>query len=258
VQASEYLDSKGNKMMTNEQWDAKYLNLKGLNVNDNFIVDENGNVTITNGSISWSAVAGTTEIDNRISTAQSTANKAQTAAETASTSADTAAQKALAASGLVEKLANGNYPKGTFIDGTSITSPNITGGTITGGTFYGSTFYASDKDAWAQMDGTSFSLYNTGNKNPQAILSAVTNSVKLILGTGSGTDFTAGRFYIEKAYSSTFGNMGGIYLINSSGDILTSPAIIFYNNGNKIAFTGSTVDFSSVKVTGLSSTAVFG
>jgi hypothetical protein len=258
VQASEYLDSKGNKMMTNEQWDAKYLNLKGLNVNDNFIVDENGNVTITNGSISWSAVTGTTEIDNRISTAQSTANKAQTAAETASTSADTAAQKALAASGLVEKLANGNYPKGTFIDGTSITSPNITGGTITGGTFYGSTFYASDKDAWAQMDGTSFSLYNTGNKNPQAILSAVTNSVKLILGTGSGTDFTAGRFYIEKAYSSTFGNMGGIYLINSSGDILTSPAIIFYNNGNKIAFTGSTVDFSSVKVTGLSSTAVFG
>lgn len=117
VQASQYLDSTGKNMMTNEKWNPEYLNLLGLNVNDNFIIDSNGNVTIRNGSISWNAVTGTSEIDNRIQTAQNKANSAYDYA-------DSAYENANSAYDIAKKIADGKY-SGTFIDKHKIYSPEI-------------------------------------------------------------------------------------------------------------------------------------
>jgi len=110
IQASRYLDTRGNDMMNNGKFTSDYLDVRGLNVNNRFKVDQNGNVTITGGSISWSAVTGTDEIDRRIENAE---DAAYDAADDASTALDN-----------VRKLANGKY-SGTFIDGTSIYSPTI-------------------------------------------------------------------------------------------------------------------------------------
>lgn len=110
IQASRYLDTRGNDMMNNGKFTSDYLDVRGLNVNNRFKVDQNGNVTITGGSISWSAVTGTDEIDRRIENAE---DAAYDAADDASTALDN-----------VRKLANGKY-SGTFIDGTKIYSPTI-------------------------------------------------------------------------------------------------------------------------------------
>lgn len=126
VKAASYQDLNGNNMMTSDyKFNPDYLELKGLNVNDNFIVDENGAVSITGtitmngGSIKWS------EIDE---TESDSYKKAEEAAETASDAAGAAEDAAEAASDaakLAKKIADGEYSGGTFIDGTSIYSPNI-------------------------------------------------------------------------------------------------------------------------------------
>lgn len=53
VQAETFLDANGNDMMANGKFKNEYLEVKHLNVADNFIVDENGNVTM-NGDITLS------------------------------------------------------------------------------------------------------------------------------------------------------------------------------------------------------------
>lgn len=89
---------------------------------DNFTVDENGNVTIKSGSISWSAVTGTAAIDQKIQNAIDTA-------KTAASDADDAYY-------IAKCIANGwEIPagygvSGTFIDGQTIQSPTITGNDI--------------------------------------------------------------------------------------------------------------------------------
>lgn len=60
-----------------------------------FKVDSKGNVTIKEGSISWSAVTGTGDIDKKISDAQDAADDAATAASTAET--------------IAKQIANGKY-----------------------------------------------------------------------------------------------------------------------------------------------------
>lgn len=133
IQASKYLDSSGRNMMSSGKFTADYLDLKGLNINNNFIVDSNGNVTIRGGSISWSAVTGTSEIDSRISNAQTAANNASTAARNAQSTADDAYSLAAA-----NKLPS--YIKSTYIDSTRIESPTIRGGTLEGGVIAGGEF----------------------------------------------------------------------------------------------------------------------
>ncbi len=127
VQASRFLDASGNNMMSGEagKFDADYLNLKGLNINDRFIIDQNGNVTITGGSISWGAVTGTTEIDNRITAAGNAAATAQSTATAAGNAAVSAGQAAGTAYSLADAIRRGTSSGGTFIDGTSIYSPQI-------------------------------------------------------------------------------------------------------------------------------------
>ena len=121
VQASRYLDPSGNSMMSSGKFTADYLDLKGLNVNNRFIVDSNGNVTIRGGSISWSAVTGTDEIDARITKAQ---NKADTAVN------------------MIYNLDIPVLPK--YITNTKITATTIESPTISGGVFNGCKFYAQD------------------------------------------------------------------------------------------------------------------
>lgn len=126
VQASSYQDLNGNEMMTSDyKFSAGYLELRGLNVNNNFIIDENGNATIrgnitmTGGSIRWSA------INESESSAYKNANTALANANNALAAAGDAADDASAAARLARRIANGQYSGGTFIDGTSIYSPEI-------------------------------------------------------------------------------------------------------------------------------------
>lgn len=52
VQADDFLDSSGKSMLEDGKWSQKHLSIKSLNINDNFVVDESGNVQL-NGDISW-------------------------------------------------------------------------------------------------------------------------------------------------------------------------------------------------------------
>lgn len=90
-----------------------------------FKVDSSGNVYIKDGSISWGAVTGTSEIDNRIASAQNTANYAYSLADSAYDAADYAQSAAIAAENLARRIANGTFRSGTFINGTEIYSPTI-------------------------------------------------------------------------------------------------------------------------------------
>lgn len=115
-----------------------------------FTVSQQGDVHIEKGSISWGAVTGTDEIDNRISAAQSAANSALSAADDAQDTADTAYGDFL-------KLVGGKYtkPTGTFINGTSIKAPIIDGGLIRGTNIYGGKFGDltdnNDPNVWMEM-----------------------------------------------------------------------------------------------------------
>lgn len=92
-----------------------------LNIgNGAFQVDSSGNVTIKSGNISWGAVTGTDEIDQKIENAQNTADSAQSDADDANDA--------------IASLANGKKISGitgTFISGNTIKSPNIEGNNIT-------------------------------------------------------------------------------------------------------------------------------
>lgn len=91
-----------------------------LNIgNGAFVVDENGNVTIQSGSISWGTIDGADEIYNSI--------------EDAKDAADDAYDMAYLVNNDIVKLAKGEYTSAgtTFISGNNIYSPNITGGTLT-------------------------------------------------------------------------------------------------------------------------------
>lgn len=111
VQAQRYLDASGEDMFVDGKFEAEYLNLKGLNINDNFIVDENGNVTINGGSISWGAVSGTEALDQRLDDIE--------------VAADDAASAASSAASIARRIANGTYSSGSFIRNREIYSPTI-------------------------------------------------------------------------------------------------------------------------------------
>lgn len=104
----------------------------GAPTSANFYVDAAGNVNIKSGSISWGAVTGTDEIDQRIENAQATANSASSRARTAADN--------------IKKLANGTYTGGTFIDGKHVVSPYITGGRVAGTEIFGGIFGDYDEN----------------------------------------------------------------------------------------------------------------
>ena len=126
VQASSFQDLSGREMLTADyKFGADYLELKGLNVNNNFIVDSRGNVsirgniTMTGGTISWA------NINETGSAAYKAAQNAQSAANTALAEAYNAADDAYAAEKIAKQIANGKYSNGTFINGRELYSPTI-------------------------------------------------------------------------------------------------------------------------------------
>lgn len=232
VQAARYLDAQGNDMMEEGLWKADYLNLKGLNINNNFIVNEDGEVTINGGSISWNAVTGTDEIDDRINTAQSTADSAKSSASSASS--------------LARRIANGTYSGGTFIDENVIHAPEIHGGI-----FYS---IGTDEETVAVMDDNKFQLtIIDANGNPasqgRAILEAYQSYSRLILGGGSSTeDETRGRGYITKDndgmrmyyVTQLIGDEIGFTISESDGAIMANGTFCFSdsNYGSKLPSSG--------------------
>lgn len=94
-----------------------------LNIgNGAFQVDSSGNVTIKSGNISWGAVTGTDEIDQKIENAQNTADSASSKASSAKRAADSAQSDADDANDAVASLANGKKISGvtgTFISGNT-------------------------------------------------------------------------------------------------------------------------------------------
>ena len=231
VQASTFLDSQGKNMMTNGKWDSEYLDVRGLNVNDKFIIDENGNVTIKGGSISWDSVTGTEDLYGQITSANSLASSANKIANQAWTKANNAASSAGAAADLVEVLANGGYAGGTFINQDSIQAPNIVGGNIYGANYYGNTFNVFP----ANGDST-----QTGGLN--------------IYGDVGGSD----TYHMFRLYY-FFGDGAFVNFESPAGATLNwrFDATNFGTASSYTYFYGN-VNFKGASVSGLTSTAVFG
>jgi len=165
-----------------------------------FVVNQNGDVHIERGTISWGAVTGTDEIDDRISSAQSRADSAYSYASRASSSAADAKD-------LARKIANGEYSNGTFINGREIYSPTIFANTFkvipeteasadswTGGYelwgYYGNTLYDMLKISYFQGDA------------PFVVFSSP-------CGAYASWDFRVSRFYGRIDFSGA--NVSGIY-----------------------------------------------
>lgn len=160
LRGSTFQDKNGNGMMDSDyKFTHDYLNLKGLNINDNFIVDSNGKVTIRNGSIDWGAVTGKDGLLSDIGAAQTAAETAQSAAEAADRKADNAqgtANDALSkansayseatsaqqeandamndAQSALEKFNSWTAADGTHIDGKNIATDTILVTSLYGGT----------------------------------------------------------------------------------------------------------------------------
>lgn len=121
-----------------------------------------------------------------------------------------------------------SYIKNTYIDSTRIESPTIIGGE----------FYAVDGKSYAKMEDDAFSLLYSGSSVPRAVLQVSNSEATLALGVGTGTDETAGRFFVTKRAMG--GGSAAIMYITSGGDPI---AIMFRDDG--------TIDFSANQVTGL-------
>ena len=121
-----------------------------------------------------------------------------------------------------------SYIKNTYIDSTRIESPTIIGGE----------FYAVDGNSYAKMEDDAFSLLYSGSSVPRAVLQVSNSEATLALGVGTGTDETAGRFFVTKRAMG--GGSAAIMYITSRGDPI---AIMFRDDG--------TIDFSADQVTGL-------
>lgn len=229
VKASDFQDSSGKSMLnTTGQITADYLDLKGLNINNNFIVDDSGNVTINGGSISWSAVTGTDEIDKRITAAQDAADNADSMATTARS--------------LARQIGNGTYDLknyNSFIKGKIIYSPEIVAGK----------FYAIEKDeaTYSMMDSEGFGVYLNSTDSAKIRLGVYTSSnvvmPYLVLGEGNGKDDSRG---LVKKFDD------GLWLGNSACIESNKPS----GNGIFINFNGAITLYGNT--TGFNTTAVFG
>lgn len=136
VYAATYKDKKGNLMMNDDyEFIADYLNLNGIDVGDgNFVVDTDGNVTVSGkiimgagSAISWDYVNSDPTIEAAAEKAESALSKATTA-ESTSSSAKSIADSAVTN---LKLLADGQYTGGSFIVKNTIYSPTLVGDKIT-------------------------------------------------------------------------------------------------------------------------------
>lgn len=226
VKARDFMLPSGDSMVSVLNNDKKiksdWLDLLGINIKDAagntmMTIDGTKGITINKGSISWGAVTGTDEIDQRIQDAKD--------------AADDAYSEASSVNDNLLKLVQGKYttPKSTFIDGTTVKSPTIEAGTITGAEIYGSDIYGG---AFYDLNGKSKLVLNPSN--------TYNNYADLVL-YGGGDGRTA-AFCIYDTF-------GGVEL---SGYGVSAMII---SKATRRTHAQGTWDFSNATVTGI--TAVF-
>lgn len=175
--------------------------IKGVSLNIGngaFTVDVNGNVVIQKGSISWDAVTGTEEIENRIDEAQDTADSAASSAQTARNN--------------IRRLADGEYSGGTFINGETISAPYIVGGRIDGIDIYGAVYHdaeGSTKLELAQAGQSGYAdLKLYGGGNGRTVVFGISDNIGGIslyaygdqfLSSGGGSTWASGTWYFDNA-----------------------------------------------------------
>lgn len=163
VKATDFQLPSGDSMVSILNNDKKiksdWLDLLGINIKDTagnimMTIDGTNGITINKGSISWGAVTGTDEIDQRIQDVQDIADDAYSEASSANDD--------------LLKLVKGNLqkPGATFINGKEVSAPTIRGGKI-----YGAQMYANEYNIYP-LDDTeytgSFNLYgNFGGRQYQ-------------------------------------------------------------------------------------------
>ena len=223
IKAQDFQLPSGDSMVSvlNSQGQIKsnWLDLIGINIKDPatgetmMTIDGTKGITINKGSISWGAVTGTQEIDQRIQNAQS--------------AADDAYDEASSVNSNLLKLVQGKYttPKSTFIDGTTVKSPTIEAGTITGAKIYGSDIYGG---AFYDLNGKSKLVLNPSSSH--------NNYADLILyGGGSGSEIA-------------FGIYDDIGAVTISGYGIPSMRISKWTGGTHAI---GTWDFSNANVSGI-------
>ena len=105
VKASDFLDSNGKSMLTDEgKFDSNYLDLGNIRLDGS-----TGNITLS-GTITWDVDADSNPM---------------TVASNALSAANSANSNAVSAAGMATRIANGTYTGGTFINQKTIYSPNI-------------------------------------------------------------------------------------------------------------------------------------
>lgn len=224
VQAAKFLDAYGNDMMENSKFKSDYLSLLGLNVNDNFIVDPDGHVTIngkvslTSGSsINWANVT-----NSNLSSNPAYAEAINAISDAAA--AQGAANDAIMAISLMQT--NLGY---TYIDNKYVISPNIIGGSIKGVNIYGCQFHDIDGVCTLELQKAEY-------------------ETSLVFGPDMyGDSFRVDYFAAGDSTNATMSLNGKqLFYVNSRLSTVYP------------GYSGQTWDFSGINVIGLSSTATFG
>ena len=141
IKGATYKDASGNSMMDSDyKFTAGYLNLLGINVNNNFIVDQNGNVTVKGdiemgpgSSINWASVSETNYTQSQAYQRANSAYNTATSAQSKANEADEAATAAQEAAEEVAGTVNGwKAPNSTYIDFKKIATETIEVNTLKG------------------------------------------------------------------------------------------------------------------------------
>ncbi len=165
-------------------WNAKLDGVKSTirNVERTTIKDGNGATvsipaenlselfSITGSTISLKSnvvISWKSDLEDDISSAQSTADSAVTDAADANDAAVAAQTTASTVGQNLAKLANGEYTDGTFISGTEIASPRISGGVVVGGAFWNSAENAYIKVGAGSTGYGDFALYVNNSNTPR-------------------------------------------------------------------------------------------
>lgn len=162
-----------------------------INVNDKFKVDEEGNVTLPAGTISWTDVTDTSDIATKTYV---TGQGYQTASEVTQITKDT----------VTTAYVNALKVKADSVDAENITGTTISGKTISGGTISGSTITI----------GSGFSVTNTGVMKCTG--AEVSGTVHLKTGSSIGNFKTDGNSIFIGSWNSSQKKTPSVFMCDGS------------------------------------------
>lgn len=183
-----------NDTLTTTNVTAKNLKLAGsININDRFIVDSSGNVTLPdNASISWSQVGN--KPNNLATTDYVTSQGYQTATQVNSAITSKGYQTAAQVTQITKDTVTTSYVNALSVKAGSVDAENITGTTITGKTFKG----ATGEFSGVLTAGVGSSLGGFKTDNNSIFKGAWSTSAKttpdVFLCTGSGGPYKLGGY----------------------------------------------------------------